>query len=334
MKWRSCPESADRNILHQMKEKGRHMQRCIFVIGGTATGKSHFIKNHFAGEDAVRPDIYDYQKRAYDDAGYKDDKMIPTSVMIPCLMTAQENHLHDIIEALKDGHDVIAEQTFFKAKRRITYIDEIRKHTDDVQIDVYVMCPGDALLESNISARGLAEDMNRIKGTAMEMEFPNPAEGFDAIYEVVGDEIRLRMEDPRPEIVSKAKAELLEETARLRKESEDKRKRKELLESMDTRPFWHYCEVCGKKEYMTAAQAHDAGWDYPPSIGHFSLLGPRTCGDCPIESTLYFKVMACKKYPLPVVIPSLLTPDEAVTWRRIRQEPDSLLEEKSVEEGE
>ena len=46
-----------------------------------------------------------------------------------------------------------------------------------------------------------------------------------------------------------------------------------LIESMKKRPFWHYCEVCGKKEYITAEQAYMSGWDYPPHIGMFGALG-------------------------------------------------------------
>lgn len=82
------------------------------------------------------------------------------------------------------------------------------------------------------------------------MEFPNPAEGFDAIFEVVDDEIILRMDDIKPEIVKQARQELTEEDTRIRREDEREHKHRQLIESMNTRPFWHYCEVCGKKSSL------------------------------------------------------------------------------------
>lgn len=63
------------------------------------------------------------------------------------------------------------------------------------------------------------------------------------------------------------------------------------------RPFWHYCEVCGKRDFITAKAALDAGWDYPPHFGGFGLLGPRTCGNCSLKDTLFWKVHT--ELPLP-----------------------------------
>jgi len=40
------------------------------------------------------------------------------------------------------------------------------------------------------------------------------------------------------------------------------------LFNMNTRKFWHYCEVCGKKAYLTAEEAYGLGWDYPPENGN------------------------------------------------------------------
>lgn len=91
---------------------------------------------------------------------------------------------------------------------------------------------------------------------------------------------------------------------------------------MKTRPFWHYCEVCGKKEFITAQQAFDNGWDYPPTFGSFGMLFQRKCGNCTIENTLFMKVM---KQEIPIVIEDTLTLDELRTWRRIKAEPESLL---------
>lgn len=304
------------------------MQKLSFVIGPNATGKSYFIKNHFADRDNIkRLDIFEYQDKAYAEAGYKDK--IPLGAEFRCLLRANELHIHDIIEELKNGHDVVAEQTFLKAKRRISYIEAIRKEVD-VEIEVFVMCPSDEQWAENVEARGKGEKLEHLKKQASDVfDFPNPAEGFDAIYEVKNGEILLRMDAPDYELVETAKKELNEELQQISKEDDEKRKRQELLESMKTRPFWHYCEVCGKKEFITAKAAFDNGWDYPPNIGVFGLLGPRTCGKCQLKDTLYFKVHYDKeRFPIPLVLNSILTPEELVTWNRIKAEPDSLLEKE------
>lgn len=109
------------------------------------------------------------------------------------------------------------------------------------------------------------------------------------------------------------------------KEEEKKRSKLALIESMNNRPFWHYCESCGKKAFISAKDAFDDGWDYPPQIGAFGLLGPRTCGDCRITDTLYWKV---QQQSLPIVLEETLTSEELKTWQRIKNEPESLLTEE------
>ena len=89
------------------------------------------------------------------------------------------------------------------------------------------------------------------------------------------------------------------------------------------RPFCHYCEVCGKKEFVTAKDAYDNGWDYPPNMGHFWLLGPRTCGNCLLTNTLFWKIN--QGGGIPLVIESALTSEELETWSRIKGKPKSLL---------
>lgn len=305
------------------------MQKLSFVIGATATGKTFFIDHHFADDKPVVLNIYDYQQKAYDEDGFKD--AIPFGAQFRCLRNANDMHLNAIIEALKQGNNVVAEQTFFKAKRRIAYIDEIRKALD-VEIEVYVMHPSDERWAENIKLRELSGSLAQFKEQAeRDMEFPNPAEGFEKIYEVVDNEILLRMDESHPEIIKKARRELAEEEERICKEDEVANKHNELLESMKTRPFWHYCEVCGKKEYITAQDAFDTGWDYPPQMGHFGLLGPRTCGKCLLTDTLYWRVNTEKKVPIPVVVDGMLTTEERITWRRIKAEPESLLEEETEE---
>ena len=298
------------------------MQKLVFVIGATAVGKTYFIDQNYRDKDVDILNVYDYQQRAYDEAGYGES--IPYGAQFRCLMRANRMLLDDIIEKLSQGRDVVVEQTFYKAKRRIAYIDEIRKGAD-VTIEVYVISPSDALWESNLRKRELEAGFQRYKEDADGIEFPNVAEGIDAIYEVKDGKVTLRMEPPRPEILEKAWEELKQEAERLHSEDEARRKQKELIESMNERPFWHYCEVCGKKEFITAQDAFDSGWDYPPNIGYFGLLGPRTCGNCQLTDTLYWKVHTG---PLPIVVERELTPEELVTWKRIKAEPESLLTEE------
>lgn len=299
------------------------MQKLIFVTGANATGKTYFIDMHYADRNVDILNVYDYQQRVYAEEGFGDS--VPFDARFRCLMRANNMLLADIIEKLKQGRNVVVEHTLFKAKRRMAYIDEIRKVVD-VTIELYVMCPDDGLWEENVKKSGYSGSFQSYKEQTAEIEFPNPAEGIDRIYEVAGDKIRLRMDPPRPEILDKAREELAQEAKRIRGEEEAERKRKELIESMNTRPFWHYCEVCGKKEFITAQEAFDSGWDYPPRIGHFGLLGPRTCGSCLLKDTLFWRVNECRKMPLPIIVEEILTEEELVTWKRIKGEPESLLE--------
>ena len=37
------------------------------------------------------------------------------------------------------------------------------------------------------------------------------------------------------------------------------------------RKLIHICEVCGKTEMLTPAEAFNDGWDYPPRMGGFGI---------------------------------------------------------------
>ena len=61
------------------------------------------------------------------------------------------------------------------------------------------------------------------------------------------DGIKLRIDPPLDEqFLIDARKQITDEKERIEKEDDKSRKRKALLESMKTRPFWHYCEVCCK----------------------------------------------------------------------------------------
>jgi hypothetical protein len=54
--------------------------------------------------------------------------------------------------------------------------------------------------------------------------------------------------------------------------------------------FDHLCEVCGRCERLSSAEAYEAGWDYPPNVGAWTMVSPRTCPKCPINETLWWAV--------------------------------------------
>lgn len=299
------------------------MSRTVkFVIGAAASGKTTFIKNHFSEDkNTIILNVYDYQQATY--KKMEEFGCISFMEEIECLKNANEAILVDIIEALKEKKNVVVEHTLYKTKRRIAYIDAIRKAIKNINIEVYVMCPTDSVWEKYINKRKL--NVSKIKAQKNEIEFLNPVEGFNKIYQVIDGDIRLRMDTPNYEIVKNAYKDLKEEAQKLKKDKEKREQRLALIESMNTRPFWHYCEVCGTKVFCTAQEAFDAGWNYPPQIGHFKLLGPRNCGKCSIMDTLFLKV---QKQKFPIVIEKTLTEEELKTLNRIKNEPESLLEEE------
>ena len=50
----------------------------------------------------------------------------------------------------------------------------------------------------------------------------------------------------------------------------------------------HICEVCEKSEIIDSDLAFDKGWEYPPIMGSFRILSPRTCPNCTIEKTVWY----------------------------------------------
>ncbi len=293
--------------------------RITFVIGAAAAGKSTFIREQFAPAGAVILDVYDYQQAA----GLPNCTSLHEEFR--CMFRANDNILTDMLTSLRQGKHVVVEHTLFRAKRRIAYLDVIRAEFPDITAEVYVLRPDDETWKTYIRERGLHGSFESHRSHADQIEFPNPAEGFDRIYEVTDQGIRLRMDEPDERILAPARQELLDEREKIRKEEEEETARRNLLESMKTRPFWHYCECCGAKKWMTAEEAYEDGWDYPPKMGVFGLLGPRTCGSCGITETLYWKV---QQQSLPIVMKRLLTETELQTWERIRSEPESLLVEE------
>lgn len=82
----------------------------------------------------------------------------------------------------------------------------------------------------------------------------------------------------------------------------------------------HICEGCGRTEVLEPAEAYRAGWDYPPGMGAFGVLSPRTCPDCDITTTLYWRILNND-----MKMPTDLSEGEIALIERVNNEPRSLL---------
>ena len=80
----------------------------------------------------------------------------------------------------------------------------------------------------------------------------------------------------------------------------------------------HICEVCGRTEILTPQEAYDAGWDYPPVMGTFGILSPRSCPNCDMRETAWAALM------LRGVNQEELTERQKQTIERVVSEPDSI----------
>lgn len=81
----------------------------------------------------------------------------------------------------------------------------------------------------------------------------------------------------------------------------------------------HICEVCGKTEIMTLEEAFNDGWAYSPKMGKFGIASPRTCGNCPINLTVWWALVSEKKNI------SELSQKQRETIMRIQGEPESII---------
>ena len=84
--------------------------------------------------------------------------------------------------------------------------------------------------------------------------------------------------------------------------------------SSTTDPFLHWCELCAREELLSTQDAFDAGWDFPPRMGTWGVISPRTCPKCPMASTVWWAV-AMENRSM-----DELTPGQLKTVGRIRDE--------------
>lgn len=82
--------------------------------------------------------------------------------------------------------------------------------------------------------------------------------------------------------------------------------------------YVHICEVCNRKQILIPEDAFNEGWDYPPKMGAFGIISPRTCGSCTIDGTLWWALM-CEKKTM-----EQLTLQQKETLQRITSEPESV----------
>lgn len=107
------------------------------------------------------------------------------------------------------------------------------------------------------------------------------------------------------------------------------------------------CENCGRVEiYDDPEEAFQAGWDYPPRMGQFGVIGPRTCPNCAINTTLWWKLATGE---LSGIITSddtrkindriefsarQLSDHDKQTMLRILGEPESIMVEEDDHDGD
>ncbi|MCR4708201.1 MAG: hypothetical protein K5746_09695 [Clostridiales bacterium] len=88
---------------------------------------------------------------------------------------------------------------------------------------------------------------------------------------------------------------------------------------MNPQKYRHICEVCGRTEVLTPEEAFEAGWDYPPRMGAFGILSPRTCPHCSMMDTVWAALVLRQEDP------DALTDDQKMTLLRIVNEPGSIM---------
>jgi hypothetical protein len=88
---------------------------------------------------------------------------------------------------------------------------------------------------------------------------------------------------------------------------------------LENKRFKHVCEVCGLEEMLTVEEAYNAGWDYPPLMGEFGVVSPRTCPNCPMMATVWAALTLQKKTP------DQISDNQKEAVKRIIAEPFTIL---------
>lgn len=295
--------------------------KIVFFMGVPAAGKTYWASRLFP--DYTLLSMLSYQDRLMEEhhTSHGVDK-IPFPAYRELLMKASELLLTDALERIAAGEPVVIEGTFYKAKRRIAFTDAIRQISDE-PIDIYLVSPDEARFAENVRKRDLTDRYESLRRERGDIEYPNLGEGFSGVFEILGGQIVESHTPADKGLADHARAELAEEARQRNEEAQRQGEARELFRKLrdSELPFLHICEVCGKRESLTAQQAFQAGWDYPPTIGPFGVIAPRTCGNCGIKDTLWWAVTVEKK--------SLeqIRPAQKQAVSRISREPWNLLAE-------
>lgn len=70
---------------------------------------------------------------------------------------------------------------------------------------------------------------------------------------------------------------------------------------------------------MTPEEAYESGWDYPPFMGAYGVVSPRTCPDCPMLDTAW-AALVLKKIPY-----ENLTEKQKEAMQRIKGELGNMI---------
>ena len=143
----------------------------IIVAGPTCAGKSTFIKDHFPQHTVV--DLFDFQKNF---------KFVNPELVFESYIKCRDA----LVEALKQGKEVVLEHTLLKAKRRAMYIDAIRSVTD-APIEMYFLMPSDKQLFKQMKARKYTRSLDTAKDMKAIAEVPTLEEGY-AVVHIISDD--------------------------------------------------------------------------------------------------------------------------------------------------
>ena len=83
--------------------------------------------------------------------------------------------------------------------------------------------------------------------------------------------------------------------------------------------FHHICEICGCDEILSPTEAFEAGWNYPPKMGHFGIISDRLCPKCPSQATVWWAIA------MDGFTEDMLTDQQRTVIARIQAEPESLM---------
>ncbi len=152
----------DEHVRQVGKEKNN--TEVVIVMGAPCSGKSTFIKDYFLERTVI--DLLDFEKNRY---------------TIPEILKAYEECRDALVQAIKDGKQVVLEHTLLRQIRRSMYVDAIREVTD-APIHIYVMLPSEDKVKAYCKKERISVDL--YYDNLGLLELPTKEEGFDKIYEI------------------------------------------------------------------------------------------------------------------------------------------------------